>query len=86
MAMSKFVVASNLPALQEIIQHEKTGLLYNPDSHQNLSFEIEKCLEDSKLKLNIEQNAQKWVLENRKWEDLVQRTVEAYDKTTKGRN
>ena len=86
MAMGKFVVASKLPALEEIIRHEETGLLYNPVSHQNLSFEIEKCLKDSKLKLNIEQNAQKWVLENRKWEDLVQRTVEAYDKTTKRRN
>ena len=59
MAMGKFVVASNLPALQEIIRHEETGLLYNPDSHQNLSFEIEKCLKDSKLKLKMIENIDK---------------------------
>ena len=78
MAMGKFVIASKLPALEEIIQHEETGLLYNPDSHLNLSFEIEKCLHNPDLKVQIEQNAKKWVLENRKWNTLVQGTVEAY--------
>lgn len=86
MAMGKCVVASNLPALEEIIHHEKTGLLYNPDSHLNLSFEIGKCLTNPELKNQIEQNAQNWVLKNRKWEDLVQRTVGAYDLVTKGGN
>jgi len=85
MAMGKCVIASNLPALEEIIQHEVTGLLYNPDSHLNLSCEIEKCLTHSELKLQIEQNAQNWVLENRKWEDLVQRTVGAYNLALEGR-
>ena len=86
MAMGKLVIASNLPALEEIIRHEETGLLYNPDTHQNLSFQIERCLNDSELKLQIEQNAKEWVTENRKWSTLVERTVEAYDLATKGRN
>jgi len=86
MAMGKLVIASNLPALEEIIRHEETGLLYNPDTHQNLSFQIERCLNDSELKLQIEQNAKEWVTENRKWSTLVERTVEAYDLATKGRS
>ena len=84
MAMGKFVIASNLPALKEIIQHEVTGLLYNPDSHLNLSFEIEKGLNNPELKLQIEQNARNWVVENRTWSALVQRTVKAYDLVIKG--
>ena len=85
MAMGKCVVASNLPALKEIIRHEETGLLYNPDSHLNLSSEIEKCLSNPELKIQIEQNARNWVLKNRTWADLVQRTVGAYDLAIKGR-
>lgn len=85
MAMGKCVVASHLPALEEIIRHEETGLLYDPSSHLNLSFEIEKCLTDSELKIQIGKNAKNWVLENRKWGDLVQRTIQAYDLAIKGR-
>ena len=85
MAMGKCVVASNLPALKEIIRHEETGLLYNPDSHLNLSSEIEKCLSNPELKIQIEQNARNWVLKNRTWADLVQRTVGAYDLAIEGR-
>ena len=34
MAMGRTVVASKLAALEEIIQHEKTGLLYKPDENR----------------------------------------------------
>tara|TARA_Y100000766_G_scaffold284807_1_gene304741 strand:- start:3567 stop:4961 length:1395 start_codon:yes stop_codon:yes gene_type:complete len=80
MAKGKFVIASNLIALREIIQHEKTGLLYNPESSLNLSSEIEKYLNDPALRQSIGQNAEKWVMQHRKWEDLVKSTFELYQK------
>jgi glycosyltransferase involved in cell wall biosynthesis len=84
MAMGKCVIASDLLALREIIQHEDTGLLYNPESYANLSSEIEKCLNDQGLKQSMEQNAKAWVLQHRKWEDLIQDTFETYHRTLTG--
>ena len=84
MAMGKCVIASDLLALREIIQHEETGLLYNPSSFLNLSSEIEKCLSNSELKNSMGKNAKAWVLQNRKWEDLVKRTFDSYHNTLHG--
>lgn len=84
MAMGKCVIASDLPALREIIQHGETGLLYNPESFKNLTSEIEKCISDPQLRDSMGQNARAWVLQHRKWEDLIMHTYESYQKSLRG--
>ncbi|MED5350556.1 MAG: glycosyltransferase family 4 protein [Candidatus Thermoplasmatota archaeon] len=84
MAMGKCVIASDLLALREIIQQGETGLLYNPESFENLSHEIEKCIKNPELKNSLGQNAKLWVLQHRKWEDLIEQTFNSYQKSVRG--
>ena len=79
MAMGKAVIASKLPALEEIIQHEKTGLLYTPDNLESLVASIEKCIEDDGLVRKLGDSARKWIRENRTWDIVVKNSLKAYE-------
>ena len=79
MAMGKAVIASKLPALGEIIQHEKTGLLYTPDNLESLVASIEKCIEDDGLVRKLGDSARKWIKENRTWDIVVKNSLKAYE-------
>ena len=79
MAMSRTVVASKLSALEEIIEHEKTGLLYQPDDLDDLTRAIERCILDPALREQLGRAACEWVLQNRTWESVVQKTLDAYE-------
>jgi len=67
-----------LAALEEIIQHEKTGLLYQPDDLGDLVNSIEKCIEDPVLREQLGTKAHEWVMKNRTWDVVVKNTLEVY--------
>ena len=79
MAMGKAVIASKLPALEEIIQHGETGLLYSPDSLESLVETIEKCLEDDDLTKSLGESAKQWINQNRTWDIVVKNSLNAYE-------
>ena len=78
MAMSKPVIASRLPALEEIIQHEKTGLLFDSGSKEDLMKALEKCIEHTEFSKTLGLNAKEWVVEHRTWKRVVENTLSAY--------
>lgn len=78
MLMGKVVVATNLPAIAEILQHQETGLLFEPENIESLVSSLENCLEDPAICEELGKAAQKWVLENRTWESVVKNTLNAY--------
>ena len=80
MAMGRTVVASRLAALEEIVQHGKTGLLYTPDHLGELADTIEQCVVQPEMRERLGNAAQQWVLENRTWDVVVQETREVYSK------
>jgi glycosyltransferase involved in cell wall biosynthesis len=80
MAMGRTVIASRLAALEEIIQHGKTGLLYTPDHLGELADMIEQCVVQPEMRERLGNAAQQWVLENRTWDVVVQETREVYSK------
>ena len=78
MAMKKAVVASKLPALEEIIDDGTTGLLYHADDVDSLVEIIERVLSDDDLINSLGDNAHKWIIENRTWQSVVQNYSKAY--------
>lgn len=80
MAMGRTVVASKLAALEEIIQHGETGLLYTPGDLNDLSNTIEECIQTPELRERLGEKAQEWVLANRTWEVVVENTRQVYSK------
>lgn len=80
MAMGRTVVASKLAALEEIIQHGNTGLLYSPDDLDDLAKTIELCVTQPDLREELGKAAQRWVLKNRTWDTVVENTRVVYER------
>ena len=80
MAMGRAVIASRLPALQEIINEGETGLLYDADDVNSLTEKITELIDDNELLQRLGDNAREWVMSNRTWEVVVQNYQSAYDK------
>ena len=80
MAMGRAVIASRLPALQEIITERETGLLYDADDVNSLTEKITELIDDNELLQRLGDNAREWVMSNRTWEVVVQNYQSAYDK------
>ncbi len=78
MAMGKAVIASRLPALAEIIDDEKTGLLYQPELVSSLCNAISICLNDDNYMERLCANAKDWVINNRTWDHVVKNYPIAY--------
>ena len=83
MMMKKAVIASKLPALEEIIEHGKTGMLYKADDVNSLVETIEEILADEKAILELENNAHNWILANRTWQSVVENYYQAYQTASK---
>ena len=78
--MGRAVIASRLPALQEIINEGETGLLYDADDVSSLTEKITELINDNELLQRLGDNAREWVMSNRTWEVVVQNYQSAYDK------
>ena len=83
MMMKKAVIASKLPALEEIIQHGKTGMLYKADDVNSLVETIEQILADEKAIVELGNNAHNWILACRTWQSVVENYYEAYQTASK---
>jgi glycosyltransferase involved in cell wall biosynthesis len=67
MACAKPVVASRLPALAEIVEHEVTGLLTTPGNREELAGALRRLLDDSRLAAEFGQRGRTRVLKERTW-------------------
>ncbi|GAA4473689.1 hypothetical protein GCM10023190_06240 [Enteractinococcus fodinae] len=74
-ASAKPVMASDLPALSELVQHGKTGLLIAAEDSEAWANGITKLLDDPELARKMGQAGRRWVLEERTW----QANAEKYD-------
>jgi len=83
MMMKKAVIASKLPALEEIIEHGKTGMLYKADDVNSLVETIEEILADEKAIVELGNNAHNWILANRTWQSVVENYYQAYQTASK---
>ncbi len=76
MAMGKAFVASDVGGHKELIQDEKTGLLFQAGNEDALVDRLLKLLDNQNLREIIQSNGIKWVNENHTWE----RTTAVYKK------
>jgi glycosyltransferase involved in cell wall biosynthesis len=79
MRSGRAVVMSDLPALAEIIEDGKTGLLYPAGDAQKLSKVIHELLEDESKRAKLGNNAQSWIIENRTWKSVTKDAISRYE-------
>lgn len=80
MAQQKTVLASNVGALQEIIEDNKTGLLFEKENIKDLAGKLKELLTDKQLCERLSKAGKKWVLENRDWSKVALGFDAVYDK------
>ena len=80
MSSGKVVITSKVKALAEIIDHEKTGLIFETGNSLDLAEKLESVILDNELRNLLGENARKWIEENHSWEVISERVVDVYQK------
>jgi glycogen(starch) synthase len=80
MAMEKVVIASDVGGLRELIDDERTGLLFKVDDGRSL---VEKCLfaiENNSFRSSLGKQARQWTVQERDWTKIIKLYNEVYSK------
>lgn len=81
MAMERPVVASDIPGLQEVSNYGKVAKLVPPGTPQSIANAVITLLNDEKQRKTIGKLARAFVVKNKSWEFVVERTLKLYRKT-----
>lgn len=79
MAMARPVLASNVPAMREIVRHGETGTLFPAGDIETLARECIEALRDPGGQRALGERARRWVEIERRWPDLVGRYHRIYE-------
>lgn len=75
MAMEKAIIASNLNQIGEILEHEKTALLIEPNNPMELAKSIYKLILDKEKQKHLGLNARIEVVNNYSWDMHVEKIL-----------
>lgn len=82
MAMGRAVVASDVPAMRELVRDGLTGLTCCAGSVADLATQCLRALDNPRLARALSTRARTWVVAERRWSDLVGRYEEVYRDVT----
>jgi len=80
MAMGKAVLASDVGGHCELIEHEKTGLLFHADDSKALEAEAIRIAHSASLRADLGRDGRTYVEQTRQWPDIVSRYSNIYNK------
>jgi len=78
-AKQKPVIGGRVPAVADVIEDERSGLLVTPGSATELSVALQRILSDPALAAAMGQHGQRAVIERFNWPQVVARVEAAYD-------
>jgi len=78
MACAKPVVASRLPVVRELIDDERTGVLFKPNNANHLCHKLLALAESPELRERLAAAARQEVVERFTWEKACRQLVDAY--------
>jgi PEP-CTERM/exosortase A-associated glycosyltransferase len=79
MATGRALLVSRVAALEEIVTHGETGLIFEPEDPGSLAGAIESLLDDPGRRQELGAAARDWVCSNRTWQRNGERYRELYD-------
>ncbi len=79
MASGKLLITSSVKALNEIIEHKVTGLVFEKDNYQDLAKKLESVVVDEDLRNEIAKRGNLWVKENHSWENIAKSVTSIYE-------
>jgi len=76
MIMGKPVVAGRIGQVEEVIEHDETGILFAPGNINELTAALLKLANDVPLCHRLGENARAWVQKERTWENNARQVME----------
>ena len=70
MAMEKALVVSSVRALAEMIEHEKTGLVFEKGDIHSLADALNRLIQSHDLRKTLGEQGRKWVQSERTWDHI----------------
>lgn len=83
MAMGKVLIASDLPALRELIKPGVSGILFEPENSKKLAKKLETCIDDEQKHKNLQKTSREYVINTFSWSKIVKRYLTIYDNLIK---
>jgi glycosyltransferase involved in cell wall biosynthesis/polysaccharide pyruvyl transferase WcaK-like protein len=85
MALEKAVIVSSVGALEEMVQHRKTGLVYHKGNLNDLVEMLELALINPNLRIALGKQARRWVQSERTWKKCAETASMAIGEVLSGR-
>lgn len=79
MAQAKPVLASNVGGIRELIDHERTGLLFRPGDVDDFCRQADRLIADENFRRELGQRARQEILRAKDWAILAGRYVDVYE-------
>ena len=79
MALGKPILGSDVGGIRELIEPEKTGILYRADDLDDFCLQAQRLLADGQLRSKLGEQAREVVLREKDWRIIAQRYLATYD-------
>ena len=80
MALEKVVVVSSTRALMEIVDHERTGFVFEQGNVDSLRDVLDLLIHQPEKRVNIGKTAREWIVRERSWDVAGKVCVDSYRK------
>jgi len=83
MAAKKAIIAPDVEPVNEIVTHEKTGLIISRSNADQLTKAIIILAQDKQLRISLAKNAYAYVISNHTWIENARKVLSAYDRVNR---
>ena len=79
MALMKPVLASDVGGIRELVEHERTGLLFAAEDSEDFLRQAERLIDSADLRRRLAERGREFVTRERDWKVLARRYSQIYD-------
>ena len=79
MALGKAILGSDVGGIRELVQPEKTGVLYRADNVEDFCVQAQRLLAQTSLRRKLGEESRQFILREKDWKVLAQRYINVYD-------
>jgi len=79
MALGKAILGSDVGGIRELVESEKTGILYRADDVEDFCVQARRLLAHDDLRRNLGEEARKFILREKDWSVLARLYIDIYD-------
>ncbi len=79
MALGKAILGSDVGGIRELVESERTGILYRADNIEDFCEQAKRLLSQTRLQRKLGEQAREFILREKDWKILAQRYIDVYD-------